>query len=235
MPFDPIQLSKVTEDIVCKDEERKYYRFRFTRFYGGSATADVTGCNLRCAYCWSWKYISSPQMYGRFYKPEKVAETLNVLSKGRYPSRLTGGEPTLCFNHLIEVIKRVKGLFILETNGLLLDRDKVKELSNFRERLLVRVSLKGVNSETFEKVTGAEGRYFNMQIDTLRLLSKYGVPARPALMVDLFKREDILRLQKTLLEIDSRYIIEPELFINYGGAWERMKKVGLSGWLRQYQ
>ena len=30
-----------------------YRRVRRTRFYGGSTAADLVGCQLRCARCWS--------------------------------------------------------------------------------------------------------------------------------------------------------------------------------------
>ncbi|NPA86444.1 MAG: radical SAM protein [Candidatus Diapherotrites archaeon] len=227
MPFDPIELARITEEIVCDGEKRKYYRFRYTGFYGGSATADVVGCNLRCVYCWSWKYVSNPEKYGRFYSPREVVNILNhMLRKHGGIARLTGGEPTICFRHLLEVMDGVEGEFVLETNGILLDEEKVRELSNY-DHIFVRVSLKGVDRESFERVTGAKGEYFDKQIEALKLLAKYGVPARPAILFNLFPKEKLVELQRMLLRISPRYVLELEPFSNYGGALERLRRAGL--------
>ena len=45
--YAPIKLYKKTEKIVTKQESKKYYRFHPTGFYGGIATANTVGCNLR--------------------------------------------------------------------------------------------------------------------------------------------------------------------------------------------
>lgn len=36
--FNPIEITGLTCNIVCKNSQRKYYRFRSSRFYGGIAT-----------------------------------------------------------------------------------------------------------------------------------------------------------------------------------------------------
>ena len=227
MGFDPLRLAEETERIVCREGKRKYYRFRYTRFYGGSATADVVGCNLRCAYCWSWKYVTRPEAYGKFYSAREVSAILNrMVEKHGGIARITGGEPTICFDHLLEVLENVKGEFVLETNGILLDEEKVKVLSEF-DNLFVRVSLKGVDEESFERITGAEGRFFEHQMRALELLAKYGVPARPAILFNLFPREKLAELQRRLLEISPRYVLELEPFMDYGGALKRIRERGL--------
>jgi uncharacterized Fe-S cluster-containing radical SAM superfamily protein len=55
MCFNPFELGERVSEKVCRGNERMYYRFRGGRFYGGVATADAVGCNLRCVFCWSWK------------------------------------------------------------------------------------------------------------------------------------------------------------------------------------
>ncbi len=235
MPFDPLEVTKSVEEIVCRGKKRKYYRFRWTRFYGGSATADVVGCNLRCVYCWSWKYVTQPEKYGKFYSPSEVAAILNhFLQKHGGIARMTGGEPTLCFDHLIDVLERVEGEFILETNGILLNEEKVEALASF-DNLFVRVSLKGVDRKSFEKITGAKGEFFDRQIRALELLAEHGVPARPAILFNLFRREELVRLQARLLRISPRYILELEPFNDYGGALKRLRERGITVYsLEQY-
>lgn len=46
------QVTRVSNGV----EERPYYRFRGGKWYKGIATSDVVGCNLRCKFCWSWRY-----------------------------------------------------------------------------------------------------------------------------------------------------------------------------------
>lgn len=74
--YNPLELTKKVEKIVVKDDQKKYYQFRPTRFYGGIATADTVGCNLRCKFCWSVKSVLHAQHTGQFYTPEEVAERL---------------------------------------------------------------------------------------------------------------------------------------------------------------
>jgi len=63
-------------EVICKGNQRKYYRFRADRFYGGIATADCMGCNMDCAFCWSYRTRIHPERFGDFYTPEEVAERL---------------------------------------------------------------------------------------------------------------------------------------------------------------
>nr|MBA4404840.1 radical SAM protein [Nanoarchaeum sp.] len=79
--FDPLELTRKMEEIVCKNLEKKYYRFRPAKFYGGISTSDCVGCNLRCIFCWSWKYNTNPEKYGNFYSPKDVAEKLVTIAK----------------------------------------------------------------------------------------------------------------------------------------------------------
>ena len=62
--YDPIELTKKTEELVVKKNLKKYYRFRPTGFYGGIATADTVGCNLRCNFCWSGSSVWNPKNTG---------------------------------------------------------------------------------------------------------------------------------------------------------------------------
>ncbi|MBD3253776.1 MAG: radical SAM protein [Candidatus Lokiarchaeota archaeon] len=187
---------------ICKGNTRKYYRFRKTQFYGGCATADCLGCNLRCAYCWAQKKVWNSKKDGSYYSPNEVANTL--ISMNLPLVRISGGEPTICKPHLVGVISLIPKhrLFVLETNGLLLDEQYVKILSKFKN-LYVRVSLKGVDERSFEIITGSEGINFKKQLRALELLNRYGIENRAAIVVDIFTDEQIRRLQIPDLEFES--------------------------------
>lgn len=170
--YDPIKLSKITEEIVVNNTLKKYYRFRPTGFYGGIATADTVGCNLRCKFCWSSNSVWNASGAGEFYSPEQVAEKLVSIadSKGYRQLRISGGEPTLGKQHLVGCLETISTnyLFILETNGILLGYDNkyTKYLSKFKH-LHVRVCLKGADPEEFYLFTGAlQG--FEYQIKALK-------------------------------------------------------------------
>lgn len=173
--YNPIELSKKTESIVLDGNMKKYYRFRPTGFYGGIATADTVGCNLRCKFCWSSKSVWNAKNAGTFYSSEQVADTLHEIAdkKGYRQLRISGGEPTIGKDHLIQLLKNIntKYWFILETNGILLGSDEnyIKDLSIFKN-LHIRVCLKGSNPKEFSMFTGAEENGFQFQLKALEFL-----------------------------------------------------------------
>jgi uncharacterized Fe-S cluster-containing radical SAM superfamily protein len=172
--YDPIEVSKKTEQLVIQNDLKKYYRFRPTGFYGGIATADTVGCNLRCKFCWSSNSVWNARTTGTFYSSEEVADTLQRIArqKGYHQVRISGGEPTIGKQHLLGVLHHInpKYLFILETNGILLGSDEtyVEDFSGF-ENLHVRVCLKGTDAEEFSLLTGAN-HGFEYQMKALQFL-----------------------------------------------------------------
>src|SRR3989337_328406 len=183
--FDPVKLAESTARIVTMDSERKYYRFRSSRFYGGISTADCVGCNLRCVFCWAQSVVTRPHECGRFYRPEDVAGNLMGIAGKKHlrQLRISGNEPTLARRHLVRVLEIIgeRRPFILETNGILIGADEggyAKELSRF-ENLYVRVSLKGTCEEEFSRLTGAVPEGFGLQLKALENLLRYDVKAHP--------------------------------------------------------
>ncbi len=198
----PVKLTKIVETKVSRSSSKKYYRFRKTRFYGGCATIDCLGCNLRCAYCWAQKKVWTPEKFGEYYTPREVSEKLNKMNLSLV--RVSGGEPTICKKHLLELISFIpeNKLFILETNGIVLNEDCIKELSNFKN-IHIRVSLKGVDEKIFEQITGADGKFFKNQLVALELLKNYKIKSRAAILVDLFSEKQIESLGILDLEYET--------------------------------
>jgi len=228
--YDPVEIAERTKKEVCRDNLRKYYRFRPARFYGGIATADCVGCCLKCVFCWSWNMTTRPEKYGQFYTPGDVAERLMDIAKKKKINRLriSGNEPTLCREHLINVLKLIPEdyLFILETNGVLIgnDPDYAKQLAAFHN-LYVRVSLKGTCEEEFSRLTGAVPEGFQLQLKALEHLSSHGVNVQPACMISFSPRENIQALKKRLRAIDPAFEdFEVEELILYPAVLERLKK-----------
>lgn len=234
-PFDPLKRSQEVESVVMKGEKRLYYRFRPAPYYGGIATADAVGCPFLCAYCWNYNRNLHPEKYQNFYSPQQVvSKLLSIAVKKSFRLfRISGAEPILgekSLDHLIEVLEiihksRSDSLFVLETNGFFLGHrlglsSRFKPFPNLR----IRVCLKGVDEESFERITGAKKKYFFYPIKALKQLKKSGISAWPALMEDLFSSTDIQKLEKTLDKegVDSE--IELESLEAYPFVMNNIKK-----------
>ncbi|PIY86059.1 MAG: molybdenum cofactor biosynthesis protein MoaA [Nitrospirae bacterium CG_4_10_14_0_8_um_filter_41_23] len=232
--FNPIEIAVITRNIICKNDRRKYYRFRPSRFYGGISTADCVGCCLRCVFCWAWEEVTRPQEHGEFYSPDKVAKRLVSIARRKNLNqlRISGNEPTLCREHLIRVLELIPKdyQFILETNGILIGSDEsyAKDLSMF-PNLYVRVSLKGTCEEEFSRLTGAYPDGFQMQIKALENLMKYRVNVHPACMISFSPAENIKALRKRLKALYHTFEnFEVEEIILYPSFEERLKRLKVS-------
>jgi uncharacterized Fe-S cluster-containing radical SAM superfamily protein len=252
-PFDPLALAKETERIVLREGpqglERKYTDFYSVPVYGGISTGYAAGCCLRCSYCWSNWSRDFPDRLGQFYSPKQVASNLfRAAREGivysqhwreRIPEinklRLSGCEPTLGKEHLLDVLKLAEEskypLFILETNGILLgqERDYVKKLADFKEKLYVRVSMKAATPEGFTQRTGALGEYYELPFKALKYLLDEGIYAKAAAMTDpkVMPREERELLIHMLDEIDPKSdypnTLEEEEIDTYDTTIKRLK------------
>lgn len=231
--YDPIKKAEAIAQVVCRDDLRKYYRFRPARFYGGIATADCLGCCLSCIFCWSWEKVVSPEASGHFFGPQEVARQLTGIARKKkfQQVRISGNEPTIARVHLIKVLEQIPGhlQFILETNGILIGHDQsyAEDLARF-ENLYVRVSLKGTNEEEFSFLTGATPEGFFLQLKALENLVRTGVKVHPAAMLSFSSAENVRSLKKILGEIDRDFAdFEVEELVLYGDVEERLQKAGV--------
>jgi uncharacterized Fe-S cluster-containing radical SAM superfamily protein len=234
-PFNPIERAKEVEAIVISNNHRLYHRFRPAPYYGGIASADAVGCCFLCAYCWNYQRNLNPRSKGRLYSAREVAgRLLEIAARKNFRYvRLTGAEPILgedTFRHFLEVLKIVlngskKLTFILETNGLILGfhDDLARRLAGVG-RLSIRIAIKGWDEASFQKITGAQARFFYYPIYTLVRLRMLGLDAWPAVMEDLFTRENLKALQAHLVEIGLGLKIEKEELERYPFVMENLKK-----------
>jgi uncharacterized Fe-S cluster-containing radical SAM superfamily protein len=107
-------------------------------------------------------------------------------------------------------------LFILETNGILFgaDRNYVKQLKEFNEKLYVRVSFKAAVPEGFTQRTGALGEYYELPFKALESLLEEGISARAAAMTDL----GVMPREEKKILIDKLNMIDPKA--NYSSTLE---------------
>lgn len=234
IPFDPVARAAETENLVMHAETRLYYRFRASQFYGGIATADAVGCSFLCAYCWNYDRHLHPDQYRTFYSPRDVASKLLNVADSRSLSkfRVSGSEPLLgeaSFDHLLQLIKiilryRPDSLFILETNGLYLGAHPEMCGALNIPQLRVRISIKGTDEKSFEKVTGAQRNFFHYPVTALRELQNRGVSTWPALMQELFSPKQVIRFKKFLAAQGISQELELEHMQLYPHVVRNLKK-----------
>lgn len=238
-PFDPVQLARETEEIVCKGDARKYTDFYATGVYGGIATGYTCGCCLRCLFCWVDWSRDFPERYGKFYSADEAFKTLTETAQ-RFnvrKLRISGAEPTLGKKHLLKLLQHVEAsefeLFILETNGILfgVDRDYVKAVSDY-PKTHVRLSVKAGTPEDFARKTGARPEAFEIPFRAIRNLLDFKVSFHVAAMSAdprIMSREERLALLEKLASVSPRLVssLEEEVVDPYETTLARLKHAGM--------
>ena len=219
---------------VCQNNKRKYYRFRADRFYGGIATADCMGCDMDCAFCWSYRTRLHPERFGKFYTPEAVAERLVRIAHehGFRAVRISGNEPTLCKDHLLEVIKTVERLdpaliFVLETNGVKLGEDAASTLELSQcWNVHVRLSFKTGTPENFELITNRPKDWFELQLKAVGHLYNSQVSFHIAVVTE-YAHEYLIERLRSITAPELIDGLEYENLKIYSHIQRRMKERGL--------
>jgi len=233
-PFNPIRLQRLTETIVGSGNKRRYTHFYCTGVYGGISTGYTVGCCLRCIFCWVDLNRDAPFDVGLFYSPEEVLDRLitSAQKSGVKKLRISGGEPTLCAEHLLSLLRLISKkdyAFILETNGVLLGNDEayVKELRGYKN-IHVRISLKAGNEKGFEERTGSQKAFFWLPFQAIRHLQRHKVTFHVACMSDerLMPHEEKSELLKHLSTIGYNGYLEEEQCDPYDTTIIRLEKAG---------
>jgi uncharacterized Fe-S cluster-containing radical SAM superfamily protein len=245
VPFDVLNLAYKTEKIVSQGRKRKYTQFYTVGVYGGIATGYTCGCCLRCVFCWVGWSRDFPEKYGEFYSPEEVVKKLENAARPRRikRARISGGEPTLAREHLLQVLQLVEHssfeLFILETNGILFGADEslAREIARFK-KVHTRVSLKAGTPQDFTRKTGARPEDFALPFAGIgSLASALGGPGKPGArfhiaamsadprFMDEAEREELLKLLERIHPKLSQNL-EEEVVDPYPTAVARLKYAG---------
>jgi uncharacterized Fe-S cluster-containing radical SAM superfamily protein len=233
-PFNPVELAKWTESIVGDGDKRRYKNFYCTGVYSGISTGYTVGCCLRCIFCWVDLNRDFPFDSGRYYSPKEVFELLiyNAKKSGVRNLRISGGEPTLCREHLLSLLELVSTTdytFILETNGILFGYDEmyVRELKKIKQ-VHIRVSLKAGNGEGFEQRTGAQKKFFGLPFQAIKNLTRHKIRFHVACMSDerLMPKEEKKDLLQRLSQIEYNGYLEEERCDPYDTTIIRLQKAG---------
>ena len=176
-PFDPIERAREVEELVMRDNERKYYRFRYQSKWWSPSVADSVGCCLNCVYCWNFK--RNMKLEGTYRSPRYVAGKLKSMSAAHknddhaYCMRTGGCEPILgnqSLDHLISILEWADcDRFLIATNGIMFGHDLsfLAKLKPFRDIVRLRICAKAHDAATFETITGADKKYFGLPFNAL--------------------------------------------------------------------
>ncbi len=233
-PYDPLELARQTEAIVCQNDARKYTKIYCVGVYGGISTGFAVGCCLRCAFCWVGWSRDYPEKYGTFYTPVQLVDRMvqNAKKKRIRKLRISGGEPTLCKQHLLGVLDLVEQTdfhFILETNGIPFGADKeyVMALKKYK-KVHTRVSLKAGTGEGFQRRTGAKAESFELAYTAIKYLMEAGVSFHVAAMTDpalMPPQERDVMIQR-LTAMGYADYFEEEICDPYPTSIARLKEAG---------
>jgi len=222
-----------------EDNKRKYYRFRFAPYYLGIVTADTVGCCFLCAYCWNYFRNLNPEKFGEFYSSEEVSRIMIKIAnkKNCTKFRISGAEPILgknSFYHLLKILDLIKEKFkefefIIETNGLILGyySELIKELRPYKNSIFVRISIKGWDEDSFEKISGADRKYFVYTIEALKKLKENEIVAWPAVMYEIFGENGLRKIKERLRKENIETDIEVEYLEKYSFVEGNLRKRGL--------
>ncbi len=130
-------------------------------------------CNLRCTHCYQEEFSEGRELDRKGL--EAVADHLMAFleARGRRASiHLTGGEPLLkkelfLLLDLLDRSPRVSELGVI-TNGLLLNREVLKRLSQFSKLRKIKLSLDGAVEETNDSIRG--GKTFRSVLHQVQLI-----------------------------------------------------------------
>ena len=239
MPFDPLELAKQTEEIVCRGDRRKYTKFSCPRMYGGIATGYACGCCLRCIFCWVHWSRDFPEKHGFFASPEEVFHKLGRMAcrKKVDQVRISGAEPTIGKSHLLALMKKVETspfrLFILETNGILIgaDPEYARDIARFK-KVHTRVAVKAGTADAFSRKTGARPEFFELPFKGIENLLRAGASVHVAAMSAderLMEGQERRNLLEKLDSIHPGLVrnLEEEVVVPYPMAIERLQHAGV--------
>ncbi len=233
--INPIALASFLQNSVCKGSSARYTDFLCTGPRGGLSTGFIAGCCLQCAFCYIDDSRDHPEKYGKFYTPDEALEEMlkKANIKGVKRLKLSGGEPTLCYEHLFKILESIQDkdiILTLETNGILLgyNREYVNLLSKYNQ-FHIRISLKAGTPKSFSKITGAEEEFFELPFDAIKFLISTKMSFHVSAMTDqrIMPPEDKILLIEKLRAIGYKDFIEEETLSIYPITIARLKNAGI--------
>ncbi len=186
------------------------------KIFGIKPTWDVfiylAGCNFKCRGC----SILYRGKIGRPLSADYVVDIFTLVCEYAYKElsdvTVTGGEPTLDSNYLIELVSRLKDLKVrvgLYTNGYLLERNLIQELESVQLDLL-KLDVKALDPEIHYRYTGRDSSSVLKAVELLNNsnLNFYIVTVLIPNFVDVYEIEKIAKFLSSIND-GIKYLIKP--------------------------
>jgi MoaA/NifB/PqqE/SkfB family radical SAM enzyme len=147
----------------------RWYKTPIRRFYGIKSNEliyNITNrCNEKCLKCGIWE---KPETDNQHLDVVHIIECLRRLHHNLYQVTLTGGEPLLFKNDIIQIAEEARNLKILMiviSNGTLLDRSFLEKYATMGHILVISVDT--INKDKWNKFRGNES--FDIVIQNILL------------------------------------------------------------------
>jgi uncharacterized protein len=195
-------------------------------------------CNSECRYCFGEALEDTDVDFEGFdvdYSlPKKISYSLGSLAKfcGRDPDCVVtfyGGEPLLCVNEIKQIMDNVQAKhFMIQTNGLLLDRLEPKYVNRLHTIL---VSIDG--DETLTDFYRGKGTFRKLTTN-LRLLERQGFGGELIARMTAMENTDIYWQVRWLLDNDEFSFSSVHWQLN-AGFWKNdfARRKGFEKWSRE--
>jgi uncharacterized protein len=197
----------------------------------------TSDCNLQCKYCFGESLDDFDEEFGDdiqidYNLPRKVTydlEDLNNFVKKDPDCVLTfyGGEPLMQMEKLRHIMDKISPkLYMMQTNGLLLDKLEPKYVNRFHTLL---VSIDG--EEVLTDYYRGKGT-FRKVIDNLNLIKRNGFTGELIARMTVMEQTDIEKQVKWLLQNDDFSFTSIHWQINAGFWGKDYKKRNFEEWTK---
>jgi len=194
-------------------------------------------CNLQCRYCFGESMDDFDEEFGDeievdYGLPKKISYSVDELDRfcRKDPDcTLTfyGGEPLLCADKIRQIMEGVSpGRFMIQTNGLLLDKLEPKYLNRFHTIL---VSIDG--EEALTDYYRGKGT-FRKVVSNLKQLRRNGFGGELIARMTVMERTDIYKQVRWLLGNDEFSFTSVHWQLNAGFWGNDYKRRGFEEWAK---
>lgn len=191
----------------------KYYFMVISKNnYKSTITAlwDITSkCNLQCLHCYNAsKYFYSNRKYDLVfnYGVEKIIQKISCLSVTHL--HLLGGEPLLSPNiwDILKFSEKYNIAVSINTNGTLLNSQKISKLSKFKNLSQIVISLDGPNAKVNDEIRG-KGTFKKVIKNIHNLIGEF----------QNHKRNLVIAINTVITEHNANYLKEFPNIMKYLG------------------